>query len=221
MKIPSNAPRSIFISLLLTVAVAGSAFGAATSDAGKAGTGMTPAQRAALWADLKQFWKESMALPGVDTGPASSDERMLIYFDPNCPMCARQWQLLKPYLQTVRIHWIPFAYFNTSSTRMAAGILAAKDPAAALAFNEDHYNFQTQTGGFLAPQNVPEWALQKVRSIRDYPFVKQNIQATPTTGLALQGGRRYFVILGVMDAQRLARVVKLLAPLEHSPAETH
>lgn len=179
----------------------------------------TPAQRQALWADLKQFWVESMALPGIDTGPASSNQRMLIYFDPNCPMSARQWQLLKPYLNSVRIHWIPFAYFNASSARMSAGLLAAKDPAAALAFNEDHYNFRTQTGAFLVPQQVPAWALHKVEAIRADPFVKQNIDATPTIGLALDGGQRDFVVIGVVGAQRLARIVPRLAPHPGPPLE--
>ena len=179
------------------------------------------ARQAALWADLKQFWVESMQLPGIDTGPANSDKRLLIYFDPNCPMCARQWRILKPYLHTLRIHWIPFAYFNASSVRMAAGLLAAKGPAAAFDFNEEHYNFQTQTGGFLAPQHVPGWAIRAIESIKADPFVKQNIEATPTIGLELQQGRRYFVILGVIDAQRLAKIMPLLGrapvstPLPH------
>ena len=180
---------------------------------------LTPAQRAALWTDPKQFWVESMALPGIDTGPASSDKRMLIYFDPNCPMCARQWQLLKPYLQTIRVHWIPFAYFSTSSLRMSAALLAAKDPAGALAFNEDHYDFKTQTGGLLALEDVPAWAVQRVRATIDNPFVKQNIQATPTIGLELGGGKRYFVVLGVIDSQRLARIVKILGkPRQSAPS---
>lgn len=206
MKIRHAARKALLAALLVGAANTG----ALAQPPVAPNTALTPAQRAALWADLKQFWVESMALPGIDAGPASSDKRMLIYFDPNCPMCARQWQLLKPYLHTVRIHWIPFAYFNASSLRMSAGILAAKDPAAALAFNEDHYNFQTQTGGFLAPQDVPAWATEKVESIIDDPFVKQNIQATPTIGLALEGGRRYFAVLGVIDAPRLARIVQML-----------
>ena len=191
---------------------------AATPPAASAASASNAARQAALWADLKQFWVESMRLPGIDTGPVHSAKRMLIYFDPNCPMCARQWQILKPYLGTLRIHWIPFAYFNASSARMAAGLLAAKDPAAALAFNEDHYDFITQTGGFLAPQAVPAWAMREVHSITADPFVKQNIDATPTIGLELERGRRYFVILGVIDPQRLAQIVTLLG---HTPAHPH
>ncbi|MBN8745708.1 MAG: hypothetical protein J0I24_15650 [Thiomonas arsenitoxydans] len=178
-------------------------------------------RQAALWADLKQFWGESMQLPGIDTGPANSDKRMLVYFDPNCPMCARQWRILKPYLNTLRIHWIPFAYFNASSVRMAAGLLAAKDPSAAFDFNENHYNFQTQTGGFLAPQNVPAWAISEVKSITTNPFVKQNIQATPTIGLELEQGQRYYVILGVIDAQRLAKIMPLLSRAPMGTTPTH
>lgn len=57
------------------------------------------------------------------------------------------------------------------------------------------------------------------------PFVKQNIEATPTIGLALDGGRRDFVMLGVIDAQRLARIVPLLAPsspsMPHPPSPAH
>ncbi len=45
---------------------------------------------------LKSFWDQSMALPGIDTGPAKSKKRLVIIFDANCPMCAYQWAALKP-----------------------------------------------------------------------------------------------------------------------------
>lgn len=50
------------------------------------------------WLVQKDFSSRVMALPGIDTGPINSIKHLLVIFDPNCAMCARQWQTLKPYL---------------------------------------------------------------------------------------------------------------------------
>lgn len=56
------------------------------------------------WGAMRTFWKRSMNLPGIDTGPVNSTRYLLVYFDPNCPICAHEWKVLQPYINSVRIH---------------------------------------------------------------------------------------------------------------------
>lgn len=162
-------------------------------------------------APVRRLWDSAMAMPGIDTGPATSAKRMVIFFDPNCPMCARQWRFLEPYLGQLRIHWVPIAYFHPSSLNLAAAILAAKDPAHALAFNEEHYIHKTETGGYLAPLNVPGWAIQKVDANNGNPIREQHVEATPTLLFQRVGDRRDVWHIGVLDPANLKRLLPLFA----------
>lgn len=78
------------------------------------------------WAAMKDFWDQSIVLPGIDTGPADSSKRMLFFFDPNCPGCARQWQVLKPYMKTrsLRVR----SSFDAAALRGVAQLRILADP---------------------------------------------------------------------------------------------
>jgi protein-disulfide isomerase len=149
---------------------------------------------------MQAFWKRSIKLPGIDTGPANSSKRMLVYFDPNCPVCARQWKVLQPYLDQVRIHWIPVAYIDTTSAPKAAAILAAKDPGQALSNNERDYDFKTQQGGLTPSDMAPDWALRKVKANTREMMRAGGLAATPTLVFELYPGKRYFRMEGLVDA---------------------
>ena len=159
---------------------------------------------------MKDFWDRSMALPGIDTGPANSAKRMLVYFDPNCPECAKQWQILRPYLQQVRIHWIPIAFMSATSKQRAAAILAAADPAQALADNEDHYDFKAQTGGYAPPQATPASAVHAIEINTNDSVRLRYVLGTPTLGFELYNGRRYYRLVGLVDADSIAVAVEEL-----------
>lgn len=151
-----------------------------------------------------------MALPGIETGPADAKKRMLIYFDPDCPVCARQWKVLQPYLGTVRIRWVPIAYMSKTSKRRAAALLAAPDPAQALARNEEGYDEQRQAGGFEPPATVPDWALRAVEDNTRRITRSGDVVGTPTLLLELYPGKRYYRMVGLLDAQAAAIAVQQL-----------
>ncbi len=159
---------------------------------------------------LKTFFVQAWALPGINTGPADSKKRMVIVFDANCPMCARQWKTLTPYLSQIRIHWVPVAMFSATSAKLGGALLAAHNPAAALAYNEEHYNFKTDTGGYLAPEHLPARYVKEVRQNTASPVIQKNVLGTPAVGLELVPGKKYFFVPGMITAQRMAKVLPLL-----------
>ncbi|ACX97102.1 hypothetical protein [Halothiobacillus neapolitanus] len=162
------------------------------------------------WAAMQSFWEQSMKLPGIDTGPADSPKHMLVYFDPNCPVCAQQWEQLIPYLDSVRIHWIPIAYFDKDSLSRAAALLAAAHPAQALLQNERAYDQKSHKGGYPIPSHIPSWARRAVQSnTREAERILGQI-ATPTLGFELEAGKKYYRFTGLMDATSIRTAVQAL-----------
>jgi thiol:disulfide interchange protein DsbG len=181
---------------------------ASASGGAHAGTAVVDSPAAQVdWTQMQAFWTRSMQRTGIDTGPADSDKRMLVYFDPNCPVCARQWRVLEPYLDRVRIHWVPVAYINPMSTKRAAAILAASNPVDALETNERRYDFKRDEGGLPVPRNVPAWAIEKVEANTRESMHAKDLVATPILGFELYPGKRYYRIMGLMDADAIQRAV--------------
>ncbi|WP_168147456.1 hypothetical protein [Solimonas marina] len=161
------------------------------------------------------IWQQATALTGIDTGPRSASVREVIFFDPNCPMCARQWQQLRPYIDQVRIHWVPVAYIDGSgpdgtSARRAAAILEAKEPETALCFDEDHYDAQHQRGGYAPADHVTDALMADLR--RNMSFMtKAGGLGTPTTLVAVQPGQQYVRAMGVIQGEKLSGLINALS----------
>lgn len=166
----------------------------------------TPASRVD-WQQMAAFWQRALALPGIDTGPVDAKKRMAIYFDPHCPVCARQWTILRPYMDKVRIHWIPVAYIDTSSARVAAAILSAPDPVAALTANEENFDARNNKGGYLVQTEPTEQMIEQVRQNTRTAIKAKDLQGTPTLGFELVRGERYYRMTGMLDADAMRTAV--------------
>lgn len=153
------------------------------------------------WQEMAAFWERASALPGIDTGPANAQKRMVVYFDPHCPVCARQWAVLRPYMDEVRIHWVPVAYIDASSARMAAALLSAPDPAAALASNEQAFDFDAGKGGYLPEREPTESAIEQVKQNTRRAMKSGDLSGTPTLGFELIRDQRYYRMVGLLDAE--------------------
>lgn len=162
------------------------------------------------WTAMEVFWTRSTKLRGIYTGPADSHKHMLVYFDPNCPACAKQWSILLPYINQVRVQWIPIAYMSKTSLRRAAAILASPDPADALANNERNYDSDKNVGGYAVPETLPEWALKAVKMNTEQAMRTNDSPGTPTLGFELYNGKRYFRMFGMVDARSMAVAVEEL-----------
>ncbi len=109
---------------------------------------------AALPDTLNRLLREARNLRSFHTGPRHAP-RLTVFFDPNCPFCARFWQSLWPRHREYRIRWIPVAYVRPDSARVAASILLANAPQAALVQNEEHFDYSNHRGGVMPAYRVP------------------------------------------------------------------
>ncbi|MGK9451202.1 hypothetical protein ACSSZE_08100 [Acidithiobacillus caldus] len=102
----------------------------------------------ALRTFLRGSYLRAQTLPAVHWGSHSAS-LLVVFLDPNCPYSAQLWQRIRPYRDRLRINWVLVGPGHRESLGPAAGILASKDPATALAKNEDHFDFQREHGGLF------------------------------------------------------------------------
>jgi thiol:disulfide interchange protein DsbG len=95
----------------------------------------------------------------ISMGSPTAKQVLYVFEDPNCIFCHKLSVALTPYLKAgkVRIEIAPVAFVHPDSMGKSTAILAAKDPGAAWAENEDaaKYNTHTEEGGY-AVQNPPD-----------------------------------------------------------------
>lgn len=169
------------------------------------------------WLVQKDFYTRLMALPGINTGPINSTKHLLVIFDPNCPMCARQWQTLKPYLNEVRIHWVPIAHMSNTSEKLGAALLAAKNPSAALFENESNFDYGKTQGGYPLPAEVPQWAIKALAANTQSQVMKDYLWGTPTLGFELENGQRYYGFTGLIEAKDIGSIIANLGHTKIAP----
>lgn len=122
----------------------------------------------------------------VAEGDPDADTIVYVFTDPNCPYCAMFWEKSQPYLKRggVQVRHIMVGMLRPSSLPKAATILAADNPAAALAQHER----TVQQGGIDADENVPDKFLEQVRE--NTRFMQSNgIRATPAVVFKDANGR--------------------------------
>lgn len=99
--------------------------------------------------DVPALLAGAQAAGGIEEG--AGNHRLYVFYDPNCPYCHRLYKALRaPVAQgRVRVSWITLGYLTATSGPKAAAILQSADPVAALAHNENDYDFADdgQPGG--------------------------------------------------------------------------
>lgn len=88
----------------------------------------------------------------IQDGKADAKHAMYVVADPNCIYCHKLYEMTRPAVQSgdLSIRWIWVGFLKESSAGIAKAILAAPDPAAAMAQNEKQFNDSSESGG-LAP----------------------------------------------------------------------
>lgn len=81
-------------------------------------------------------------------GKAAAPKEMWVLFDPNCIYCHKTYEALKPAVSAgkVKVHVIQAGFLKADSMAKAAAIMAAKDPAAALATDEKNFDDAKEEG---------------------------------------------------------------------------
>lgn len=130
--------------------------------------------RVARLVDAGQAWQAAQALAGIDTGPRGQPVALVVWFNPQCPECAHQFQALAPWLDKVRIHWVPVGSDRPgiglgrcrripASLDLAANLLAQIHAAAALYRNEMQFDVAHCHGGYPWVRDPLPWALRTMR----------------------------------------------------------
>lgn len=122
----------------------------------------------------------------IADGDPDGQQIVYAFIDPNCPYCGVFWQASREYLKTpgVQLRFIMVGMLRPSSEGLAAEILAADDPVAALAQHEQ----RREQGEVREPGRVANRFLKEVRDNTSY-MRSQDIYATPTVVFKDRNGR--------------------------------
>ncbi|KEP68573.1 thiol:disulfide interchange protein DsbG [Thioclava sp. BHET1] len=112
-------------------------------------------------------------------GKASASKEMWILFDPNCIYCHKTYEALKPAVKAgkVKVHVIQAGFLKQDSLAKAAAILSAKDPAAALATDEEKFDEAKEEGAIKGDTSNAD-AVAEVKKNNEW-MQAQGIGGTP------------------------------------------
>ena len=156
---------------------------------------------------LQTLWRTARPLRGIDTGPPGAPQ-MLVFFDPNCPACARLWPRVRPQMRQLRLRWIPVAWARPDSLGVAAALLEAPDPAAALARNEQGFDAAQGHGARMAAYTVAPATRAAVA--RNTALWRDQIGMLPT--LMYRDATGVHLFIGTPSAAQWQALLRRLGP---------
>ncbi len=143
---------------------------------------------------------------GFTVGVPMAANTVYVFFDTTCPHCAQLWSSSKPLLGKLKIVWMPIGLLRQTSGPQGATILAAADPAAAMALNEAAV--LDRKGGIPVDGNLSDAVLAKVKANTDM-FMKMGAESVPLIVFRNSKSGQYGQHAGAVDAATLAALVGL------------
>ncbi len=146
---------------------------------------------------------------GFTVGAMMAANPVYIFFDAQCPHCARLWAASVPLQKKVKFVWIPVGLMNATSSTQGAALLSAADPAQTMAEHEK--SMLAGQGGIAASSSVKPEIEQAIKNntglfnnlgIEGVPFV---VAKNARTGQTVTRG-------GTMDTAALAQLLGVDAP---------
>ena len=128
-----------------------------------------------------------------------SGTRILYAFvDPNCPYCRRTFEDLQPLIarEHLQVRWVVVGILTATSPGKAAAILGAKDPLAALRYNEERFHYP---GGGGIDEDLPSDAIERGLHHNRELMERIGANSVPTLVFRARGGRPTMV-QGAPDA---------------------
>lgn len=111
--------------------------------------------------DLSAVWDQLEQADWVREGSADAERVVYVFTDPNCPFCNSFWRAAQPYVgEDAQLRHIMVGILRPDSLSKAARIMAADDPAAALAEHERNHG----NGGLDPLSPVPAELEQRIRA---------------------------------------------------------
>lgn len=90
---------------------------------------------------------------GFSVGNGAAARVAYVFFDPQCPHCGELWFQSQPLLKQNRFVWVPVGLLNRASTTQSIALLAAQNPAQAMA--EHEASLLGRRGGISASASNP------------------------------------------------------------------
>jgi thiol:disulfide interchange protein DsbG len=99
----------------------------------------------------EQTWQQIKSLKGIHSKAGMTNPSVFVFFDPNCPHCAKLWQAQMGATQFNQIPavWIPVTYLGESALGKGAALLR-DGSVKSLAANFVEFNYEARQGGIAA-----------------------------------------------------------------------
>lgn len=96
--------------------------------------------------------------PHLITEGKSGKPEIYVFADPNCIYCHKFWEQTRDWVKAdkVQIHWVMVGFLKASSPGKAAAMMAAKDPAKAIADDETGFDTAKEEGAIDPLSPVPD-----------------------------------------------------------------
>lgn len=143
---------------------------------------------------------------GFVTGPLMAANTVYVFFDTTCPHCAHLWESAKPLQGKLKMVWMPVGLLRPQSLPQGASILAATDPAAAMASNEAR--LLARQGGIPVANDLPEAVIGQVKA-NTALFDKLGADSVPLLLYRNARSGQYGSVTGAMETEKLALLVGL------------
>lgn len=141
---------------------------------------------------------------GFTVGVPMAANTVYVFFDTTCPHCAQLWASAKPLLGKLKMVWMPVGLLRQTSGPQGATILAAPDPAAAMAQNEA--SVLDRKGGIAIDPALAEPVLAKVKANTEL-FMKTGAESVPLIVFRNARTGEHGLHAGAVDTATLAAMV--------------
>ena len=143
---------------------------------------------------------------GFVVGQAMAARVALVFFDPQCPHCAKLWVAGKPLLDRIRMVWMPVAFINPSSGPQGALMLASKDAVATM---DQHESLLAKgQGGLAVSGSADAGLLQKIQANTQL-WKSLDARSVPHMVYRIGNDGPYGVQSGGMSTEMLAELLRL------------
>ena len=145
---------------------------------------------------------------GFTVGAMMAANPVYVFFDPQCPHCARLWQASTPLHRKLKFVWIPVGIINAASTSQGAALLSAGDPAQRM---EEHEKSILAGQGGTSASSPPAELEQAVKN-NTRLFNNFGIESVPV--VIARNARTGMTVThnGSMDTAALAELLGVDAP---------
>jgi thiol:disulfide interchange protein DsbG len=161
---------------------------------------------AASGGDAGQKFQAASRGTGFVVGQAMAARVALVFFDPQCPHCAKLWLASKPLFDRLRMVWMPVAFIGPTSGPQGALMLATTNPVATM---DQHETLLASGRGGLAVAGPADAGL--VEKIQANTQLWKSLDARSVPHMIYRAGTEgpYGVQSGGMSTEQLVQLLGL------------